>query len=74
MENHNNTQNIGTLFGKFKYNNLDELNNFVTELNKTQALFFLVEAVQYAYANNAYSLAESEIISKSIRELISNNT
>jgi hypothetical protein len=71
MENHNEPQNIGTLFGKFKYNNLDELNNFVTDLNKTQAIFFLVEAVQYAYTNNVYSLAEAEIVSKSIRELIS---
>jgi hypothetical protein len=38
-------------------------------MNKETALYILTQAVSYAYKRGAFSLGESEVISKSIREL-----
>jgi len=67
MQNEN--PEIGHLFGIFKYHSLSELESIISKMNKAQAIYFIIEAVQYAHKHNVYTLAESELISKAIRQL-----
>jgi hypothetical protein len=47
----------------------EDIDNLIDNLSEEQAKFMLIRAVQMAYRNGLYSLAESEIISKSLRTL-----
>ncbi len=47
----------------------EDIDNLIDNLSEDQAKFMLIRAVQMAYRNGLYSLAESEIISKSLRTL-----
>jgi hypothetical protein len=69
MENNQSQNPIGSLFDTVNYYNLDDLDKFITSMSYEQAMYFLVEAVQSAYRRNSFTMAESEVISKSIRTL-----
>jgi hypothetical protein len=47
----------------------EDIDNLIDNLSEEQSKFMLIRAVQMAYRNGLYSLAESEIISKSLRTL-----
>jgi hypothetical protein len=60
---------FGKLFDTIPLVSEDHMNVIQQTLDKETALYMLVQAVKYAYHNNQYTLAEAEIISKSIRLL-----
>jgi hypothetical protein len=62
---------IGTLFDSINYYKNGDLEKFLSELNHEQALYCLIQACQSAYKRNAYSLLESELLSKAIRKISS---
>jgi hypothetical protein len=47
----------------------EDIDNLIDTLTEEQAKFMLIRAVQMAYKNGLYSLAESELVSKSLRML-----
>lgn len=62
-------QPIGTLFNTINYNNVADLDKFITNLTPDQALYCVVQASRAAHQRNAYSMEESEVVSKAIRVL-----
>jgi hypothetical protein len=60
---------FGKLFNSVPLLTENHLQTLIDVMDKEQAIFLIVQAVKYAYHNGMYSLAESEIISKSIRTL-----
>lgn len=62
---------IGILFDNLSYHSIDQMDEFISNMNYEQAIYCLVEAVQAAYRRDIYSMSEIEVISKSIR-VISN--
>jgi hypothetical protein len=62
-------QPIGQLFNTINYNNMDDLNNFITNMTPDQGLYILVQATRAAQSRGAYGMEETETISKAIRVL-----
>lgn len=60
---------IGVLFDSMNYYKIEDLDKFITELSNEQALYCLIQACQSAYKRNAYSLIETELLSKAIRKI-----
>jgi hypothetical protein len=60
---------LGILFDEYTYFNMEELDKFIENMNRDQAIYCIIQAVQAAYKRNTYTLAESEAISKAIRRL-----
>jgi hypothetical protein len=67
VNNLNNLSPIGSLFGVIQYNTYNDLNSFITNLNREQSLYCLIESVKYAHSKGVFTLEESECVSKSIR-------
>jgi len=61
--------NFGVLFETINLETEEHLNAILYSMNKETALYILTQAVSYAYKRGAFSLGESEVISKSIRQL-----
>lgn len=57
------------LFDSVPITNEEHFEAILTSMNKETATYFIVQAVKYAYHNGIYSIGESEVISKAIREL-----
>jgi hypothetical protein len=64
---------FGKLFNSVPLLTEDHLQTLLDVMDKEQAIYLLVQAVNYAYLNGVYSLGETEVISKSIRVLSKNN-
>lgn len=58
---------VGNLFGTINYNQVADLDNFVTNMTPDQGLYILVQAARAAHSRNAYTMEESETLSKAIR-------
>jgi len=58
---------IGNLFGSINYNQTSDLDNFITNMTPDQGLYVLVQAARAAHSRNAYTMEESETLSKAIR-------
>jgi hypothetical protein len=71
MENNENIVNVplGSLFETINYYSIEDLEKFIGSLTYEQALYCLVQASQAAFNRNAYTMAESEVVSKAIRKL-----
>lgn len=59
----------GSLFESITYYNDEQLNQFLSNMTQEQAIYCLSQAVKSGFRRGAYSLEESEAISKSIRTL-----
>lgn len=59
----------GKLFNTIPLLSEDHLNIMINTMDNKTALYYLTQAVNYAYINGVYSLGECEVISKSIRVL-----
>ncbi len=59
------------IFQNYPIENNVEFELLLSSIEHEQALFFLIEAVKYANANNTYTMSETELISKCIRKLYS---
>jgi hypothetical protein len=57
----------GNLFNTIPLLSEDHLEIMLTTMDEKTALYYLTQAVKFAYQNGIYSLGECEIISKSIR-------
>ena len=62
--------NFGNLFGTIDLINEDQLELMLSTMNEEHALYYLIEAIKSAYSKGAFTIGESEVISKSIRILI----
>jgi hypothetical protein len=68
MENsEKNKEIIGQIFDTINYSSNDDLNLLLDNLNSEQLKFFTNLALTKAYDRGAFSLIESEIISKILR-------
>jgi hypothetical protein len=59
----------GELFGSIPLTNEDHLQVILDTMDQNNAVYILTQAIKYAYNQGAYSLGESEVLSKSIRIL-----
>jgi hypothetical protein len=65
---------FGKLFNSVPLLTDDHLQTLLDVMDREQAIFMLVQAVKYAYMSGVYSIGEVEVISKSIRILLSKET
>jgi hypothetical protein len=70
MENTN--TNFGNLFGEINLISEDHLEAILSTMDKEHAIYYLVESVKAAHKRNAFTIGETEVISKSIRVISSN--
>lgn len=59
----------GELFGSIPLKNEDHLQVILDTMDQNNAVYILTQAIKHAYNQGAYSLGESEVLSKSIRIL-----
>jgi hypothetical protein len=59
----------GNLFGTINLLNEDHLDLILSTMTKDHSIYYLVEAVKSAHKRGAFTIGESEVISKSIRVL-----
>lgn len=60
---------IGLLFENIPYYSQEHLDTVINDITKEQSLFFISQAINYAYSQGVFNLLESELVSKSIRKL-----
>ena len=60
---------FGKLFDTVPLLSENHLDVLLQTMDKESSIYFLVQAVKYAFHQGTYTLAEVEIISKSIRTL-----
>lgn len=65
---------FGNLFGTIDLYNEEHLEMILSSMDKEHAIYYLVEAVKCAFNRGTYTIGESEVISKSIRNLSRNNS
>ena len=59
----------GNLFGSINLLSEDHLDMILSTMDKEHSIYYLVEAVKSAHKRGAFTLGESEVISRSIRIL-----
>ena len=70
MENENKL--YGNLFNTIDLLSEDHLEVILETMDKSHALIYIIESVKAAHDRNAFSIGETEVISKSIRVISSN--
>jgi hypothetical protein len=65
MENEN--EIFGNLFGSINLISEDHLEILLSTMDNDTANYYLIEAIKSAYKKGAFSIGESEVISKAIR-------
>ena len=68
MENEN--EIFGNLFGSINLISEDHLELLLSTMDNNTANYYLIEAIKSAYKKGAFSIGESEVISKAIRILL----
>jgi hypothetical protein len=63
-------KNFGNLFNTIELLNEDHLELILTTMDNEHSLYYLIEAVKSAHRKGAFSIGETEVISKSIRTLL----
>ena len=70
MENQEkNEQILGEIFGSVVYRSNEELNQLIDNMNNEQIRYFTTLALTSAFQRGSFSLVESEIVSKVLRNL-----
>ena len=67
------TKPFGTLFDQINYNSSEDLDNFLEKMTPDQGLYCILQAVRSAHYRNAFSMEESEVVSKAIRLITKDN-
>jgi hypothetical protein len=57
----------GVLFDSINYNSNEQLDSFLNNLTREQAIYCLIEACKSAYNRGSYKLDESEALSRALR-------
>lgn len=60
---------IGILFESIPYYSPDDFTNLINSLSTPQSLFIITKAIEYSYKMGVFTLAESEVVSKCLRQL-----
>ena len=63
----------GNLFGSINLLSEDHLEIILSTMDNDHAIYYLIESVKAAHKRGAFTIGESEIISKSIRTLSKND-
>jgi hypothetical protein len=63
---------FGTLFGSIDLLNESHIDAILLTMDREHAIFYLVESVKSAHQRGAFTIGESEVISKAIRTLSKN--
>lgn len=63
----------GNLFGSINLLSEEHLEIILSTMDQEHAIYYLVESVKAAYKRGAYTIGESEVISKTIRVLSQKN-
>lgn len=71
MENENKV--FGNLFNSIDLVNESHLDAILETMDRSHSLIYLVEAVKAAHERNAFTIGETEVISKAIRVLSRND-
>jgi hypothetical protein len=61
----------GNLFGTIDILSEDHLNIMLTTMDKDSSLYFIVESLKVAHKRGAFTIGETEVISKAIRVISS---
>jgi hypothetical protein len=61
----------GNLFGTIDILSEDHLNIMLTTMDKDSSLYFIVESLKAAHKRGAFTIGETEVISKAIRVISS---
>ncbi len=59
-----------SLFESIHYSDEDEFNKFLCDMNRDQAIYCLIESSKASFRRGAFSLEESEVLSKALRVLV----
>lgn len=62
-----------SLFGEYDFVSKDHLDLFLQNMTKDISIHCLVNAIKTAHNRGAFTIGETELISKSIRVLVDNN-
>lgn len=60
---------IGILFESIPYYDPEDFSNLINSLSNPQSLFMITKALEYSYKMGVFTLAESEVVSKCLRQL-----
>jgi hypothetical protein len=71
MENENKV--FGNLFNSIDLVNENHLDAILETMDRSHSLIYLVEAVKAAHERNAFTIGETEVISRAIRVLSRND-
>lgn len=58
---------IGSLFDSIDYTSKEQINTFINNMSEEQAIYCIEQAIQSCHNRGAFTLLESEVISKSLR-------
>ena len=64
-----NKEIFGLLFNKVTLESEEHLDIILQTMNRESAVYFITQALSYAYDRGSFSLGESEVVSKSLRIL-----
>lgn len=67
MENDNNKELFGNLFGSIDLLNEEHLEVILSTMDKEHSIYYLVESVKAAHKRGSFTIGEMEVISKAIR-------
>jgi hypothetical protein len=67
MENENKL--FGTLFNSIDLKSEEHLDIILSTMDKDHSIYYLVEAIKSAHRKGAFTIGETEVISKAIRTL-----
>jgi hypothetical protein len=58
---------FGKLFNSIPLYNEGHLDTLLDTMNKDTSIYYLIQAIKFAYESGVYSMGECEVISKAIR-------
>lgn len=58
---------FGKLFNTIPLYNESHLDTLLDTMNKDTSIYYLIQAIKFAYESGLYSMGECEVISKAIR-------
>ncbi len=64
---------IGLLFGSTAYYSPQDVDTLIDNLTPEQSFYFLTQAIEFSYKSGIYTLAEAELLSKSLRIFTNKN-
>jgi hypothetical protein len=67
MENENKL--FGTLFGSIDLKTEEHLDIILSTMDKDHSIYYLVESIKSAHRKGAFTIGETEVVSKAIRTM-----